>query len=266
MMTTARRVIPLAFLLTIGSINALAAYDDDDIAPPCNLPADPARIQYVIAYDSRMQAAWRERTAPHAGVAEPVTVSGYQRGWYTRSKGTRLGATYLGVVPDAASSLNAVMYRMDAVDLAATDRRERLYCRVHILPAAIKLLAPGKTTITNAQLWIYEIPAGEATAADEDHPIAQSYVDVFLAGCLEQEERYKLRDFAVQCVRTTTGWSAHWVNDRLYPGHPSMFQPRALQIDRLLAAEVPSYWVQTRSVQSYWSRLPLKGGKPGITH
>lgn len=233
----------------MGSMKAFAAFDDDDVVPPCNPAPDRARIQYVIAYGSLMQAAWRERAAPHAGVAEPVTLSGYQRGWYMRSKGSRLGATYLGVVPDADSSLNAVMYRVDAVDLLHTDRRERLYCRVEVLPAAIKLLAPRTIAVTNAQIWIYEIPAGDATSADEDHPIAQSYVDGFIAGCLEQEERFKLRDFAAQCVRTTTGWSAHWVNDRLYPERPLAFQPRALQIDKLLATEVPSYSSRARTRQ-----------------
>lgn len=224
-----RYVIALALLAAIASVKAFAAYEDDDALPTCNAAPDAARTQYVIAYGSLMQAAWRERAAPRAGVAEPVIVSGYQRGWYTRSKGTRFRTTYLGVVPDAASSLNAVMYPMDAGDVAATDRRERLYCRAEVLPEAIKRLGPARMP-EKAQIWIYEIPAGEATAADEEHPIDQSSVNAFLGGCLEQEERYHLRDFAVQCVRTTSGWSAHWINDR-----------RASQVDKLLAVELPGY-------------------------
>ena len=261
-MTTIRAsLIAFALLLTIGSVNAFPAYEDDDAPPPCHPLPDAARIQYVIAYGSLMRAAWRERALPRTGAAEPVIVSGYQRGWYSRSKGTRFGTTYLGVVPDVASSLNAVMYRADPANLATTDKRERLYCRVQVSPATLKRLTPQKTPIARAQIWIYEIPAGEATAVDEEHPIDQSYVDAFLAGCLEQEERFNLRDFSLQCVRTTYGWSAHWVNDRLYPGRPLTFQPRASQIDKLLAAEVPSYWAQVRSVPSYWSRLHLKAGE-----
>ena len=235
-----RCVIALALLAAIASAKAYAGYEDDEALPTCNAAPDPARTQYVIAYGSLMQAAWRERAAPRAGAAEPVILSGYQRGWYTRSKGTRLGTTYLGVLPDAASSLNAVMYQMDPGDVTATDRRERLYCRAEVLPEAIKLL--GRVGMPKkAQIWIYEIPAGEATAADEEHPIDQSYVDAFLGGCLEQEERYHLGNFAAQCVRTTSGWSAHWINDRLYPGRPVAYQPRASQIDKLLAAELPGY-------------------------
>ena len=243
---TCGRAITLALFIAIGANGAFAAHEDDDAVPPCNPAPDPARPQYVIGYGSLMQDASRERTAPHAGAAQPVSVSGYQRGWYTRSKGTSLGTTYLGVVPDVTSSLNAVMYQIDAGELASTDKRERLYCRVPVAAAAVKLLAPGKTAIAKAQIWIYEIPPGEAAAVDEDHPIVQSYVDLFVAGCLEQEERFQLRDFSAQCVRTSYGWSAHWVNDRLYPRRPVAFQPRALQIDKLLADELPTYWSQVR--------------------
>lgn len=251
MMTTYRRAITLALVLAVGASRAYGAADDG--APPCNPAPDPERAQYVIGYGSLMQDGSRERAAPHAGPAEPVTVSGYQRGWYARSKGASLGTTYLGVVPDVASSLNAVMRQISTGELAATDRRERLYCRLAVAPAAVKRLAPGNVAIAKAQIWIYEIPAGEASPVDEEHPIAQSYVDLFIGGCLEQEERFKLREFSVQCVRTTYGWSAHWVNDRLYPRRPASFEPRAFEIDKLLAAEAPSYW----------SRVRLKGGERG---
>lgn len=242
-MTIQRRAITVALVLTVGAIEANAK---DEGAPPCNAAPDPARAQYVIGYGSLMQDGSRYRTAPHAGPAEAVTVTGYQRGWYARSKGASLGTTYLGVVPDVASSLNAVMYQISTSELAATDRRERTYCRVAVAPAAVKLLAPEAPPIAKAQIWIYEVAAGEAAAVDEEHPIAQSYVDLFVGGCLEQEERLKLRGFSMQCVRTTYGWSAHWVNDRLYPRRPVAFEPRAFEIDKLLAEELPTYWSQVR--------------------
>jgi gamma-glutamylcyclotransferase (GGCT)/AIG2-like uncharacterized protein YtfP len=253
MTATRGLVITFALVIAIAASRGFAAPYDDGADRACTPRPDPARVQYVIGYGSLMQAASRERTAAHAGVAEPISVSGYQRGWYARSKGTSLGMTYLGVVPDAASSLNAVMYRIDVAELAATDRRERLYCRVAVAPSAVKLLTPGKNAIAKGQIWIYEIPPGEATAVDEDHPIVQSYVDLFLAGCLELEERFQLRDFSLQCVQTTFGWSAHWINDRLYPRRPFAFQPRALQIDKLLSGEIPAYWSQVR----------LEAGEPG---
>jgi hypothetical protein len=209
--------------------------------PTCSPPPDLTQAQYVVGYGSLMQDSSRVRTAPHAGAARPVMVKGYQRGWFTRSKGPGLGITYLGVVEDVVSSLNAVLYQLDAKELAATDRRERSYCRVAVSPSAVRFLAGEKA---NGQIWIYEIRPGEASVADEEHPVVQSYVDVFLDGCLEQEERFHLDGFAAQCVRTTNGWSANWVNDRVYPRRPLAFQPHATQIDQLLADEIPAYWWQ----------------------
>lgn len=211
----------------------------------CSPPPDPTQPQYVVGYGSLMQDSSRARTAPHAGPARPVMVKGYQRGWFSRSQSHGLSTTYLGAVADVTSSLNAVLYQIDAKELAAFDRRERGYCRAAVLPSAVKLLTSGEKP-SNGQIWIYEVRPGEAAEADEDHPVAQSYVDIFLDGCIEQEERFHLSGFATQCVRTTYGWSASWVNDRIYPRRPSAFQPRATQIDQLLADELPLYWSQIR--------------------
>jgi len=54
---------------------------------------------------------------------------------------------------------------------------------------------------------------------DEDHPIVQSYVDIFLSGCLQLQEQVlpdieAEKDFPSRCIETTHGWSAHWKNDR----------------------------------------------------
>jgi hypothetical protein len=193
-----------------------------------------------------MQDESRDRTAPHAGVARPVTVLGYQRGWYVASKGAGLGTTYLGVVRDAARSLNAVLYEIGTSELEATDQRERRYCRVLVTPSALEFLSGGDKPSTQAQIWIYEIRAGEERLPDEEHPLVQSYVDLFLAGCLEQELHFQLPGFAARCVRTTFGWSTHWVNDRLYPRRAYIFQALAPQIDELLAGEGLLYWALRR--------------------
>ena len=235
----------LLFALFISPISALAGLSEPASSNVCSPQPDTTQAQYVIGYGSLMQDSSRMRTAPHAGVARPVVVKAYQRGWFSRSRSHGLSTTYLGVVADVTSSLNAVLYQTDAKELAAFDRRERGYCRVAVSPSAVKLLAGGETP-RSGQIWIYEVPPGEAAEADEDHPLAQSYVDIFLDGCIEQEERFHLDGFAMQCVRTTYGWSANWVNDRISPRRPSAFQPRAPQIDQLLADELPLYWSQIR--------------------
>lgn len=70
-------------------------------------------------------------------------------------------------------------------------------------------------------------------------PIVQSYVDLFMTGCINMQERYQLDGFAMQCATTTHGWEGEWVNDRIYPHRAFVHQPNAFKIDKILAKAVP---------------------------
>src|SRR5262249_44445648 len=75
---------------------------------------------------------------------------------------------------------------------------------------------------------------GEPTAAVL---MVQSYVDICINGCLEIEAQYpRARGFAQEFIRSTTGWNAHWVNDRIYPRRPFIYVPNAFLIDQALEA------------------------------
>ena len=67
-----------------------------------------------------------------------------------------------------------------------------------------------------------------------DYPIVQSYVDMFIRGCIQVEEKYKINDFAKDCIQSTGQWSEHWINDRIFPRRPSLYEPYAAKIDALL--------------------------------
>jgi hypothetical protein len=43
-------------------------------------------------------------------------------------------------------------------------------------------------------------------------------------------------------VETTTDWSAFWINDRIYPRRPFIYQPKARQIDQLLNEVIPEFF------------------------
>jgi hypothetical protein len=62
--------------------------------------------------------------------------------------------TYLGVVADAKSQLNAVIYRIEPAELQATDERESFYCRRALDPTAVTMLASNVPPI-RGQIWIY---------------------------------------------------------------------------------------------------------------
>jgi hypothetical protein len=212
----------------------------------CRPAPDAAREQYIVGYGSLMQDESRKRTSPNAGPARPVEVKGYRRGWFARGRGPGFGTTYLGVVADRGARLNAVLYKVDAAELAATDRREASYCRALVAATDIEALDRGDPSLAPAQAWIYVSAPEAVAAASSEFPIVQSYVDIFVSGCLEQEERFAVAGFARECLASTAGWPEYWVNDRIYPRRPFVFQPRARQIDELLARELPRQFARIR--------------------
>jgi len=221
-----------------GDANRVLA---EGIGGECNASPDPGRSQYIIGYGSLMQDESRKRTSPQAGPAYPVEIEGYRRGWFARGAGVGPGATYLGVWPDQESHLNAVIYQVDPVELAATDKRERMYCRAGVEIADIEALAAEFVPDADGQAWIYVSMPQRVATPDSRYPIVQSYVDIFVSGCLEQEQRFGLQGFSQECLSTTSDWSRNWVNDRIYPRRPFIYQPKARQIDELLYGNLRQY-------------------------
>ncbi len=228
-----------------------AACSSEPVSTPeafveCHPVPDSSRPQYIVGYGSLMQDESRKRTSPKAGTAHPVEVTGYHRGWFARGQSVGFSATYLGIRPDRASHLNAVKYRVDPAELAATDRRELSYCRMSVPAPDVRPLAHASPVAANAQTWIYVNRPGSISAPSARYPIVQSYVDVFLSGCLEQEERFGLAGFARECIATSSDWSDDWVNDRIYPRRAFVYQPRARQIDELLSTQLPRQFARIR--------------------
>jgi hypothetical protein len=218
----------------------------DGISGECNVAPDSGRSQYIIGYGSLMQDESRKRTSPQAGPAHPVEIKGYRRGWFARPEAVGFSTTYLGVLPDRQSYLNAVIYQVDSTELIATDKRESSYCRTSVAISDIKPLAGEFSSTPNGQVWIYVNRPQNVAEPDSRYPIVQSYVDIFVSGCLEQEQRFGLTDFSQQCLSTTTDWSEHWINDRIHPRRPFVFQPKARQIDNLLSKQLRQYFSHIR--------------------
>lgn len=177
----------------------------------------------------------KRTTYPEAGVGFPVQVKGYARAWIVQSENLPLGLTFLGAVPSAHSQLNATLFSVALKAVTQYDSREQMYCRQKINP---ELLSPLTTeNLPSGQIWMYVYSQEKAQKPDRLHPLVQSYVDIFLSGCLQLEEKYQIKNFARQCVRSTNGWSQYWVNDRIYPRRAWQFQPYSLKIDALLLSE-----------------------------
>lgn len=204
--------------------------------------------QYIVGYGSLMETASKQRTAPNTGTSLPVLVTSYQRQWNTRGSLIGFSTTYLGVLPFEGAEMVAALYRVfDEHDIRETDNREAYYCREAVDRKQVRML-DGSTTPTEGQIWIYVNKPEAVNPPNERFPIVESYVDIFLTGCFELQERVVVKDldFAEQCIDTTKEWSPHWVNDRLYPRRPFIYQPYASKIDELIERKLPELFDQIR--------------------
>lgn len=216
------------------------ASNDDACHPPVNLHSP----QYIIAYGSLIETASKNATDQHSGKNKPVWVEHYQRGWFAKGLSDGLSTTYLGVIKSKHTHFNGTIFNLPIRSLKHFDAREKYYCRVLVAHSNIHLLTGKK--LPPGQFWIYELKPELLSPPSARYPLVESYVDIFLAGCLEIEEKYHLRNFAAACVNTTSDWSVHWVNDRIYPRRPWTYQPRALSIDALLQQQIPEFFQQIK--------------------
>ncbi|MEW5891523.1 MAG: gamma-glutamylcyclotransferase family protein [Pseudomonadota bacterium] len=236
-MTLHDRLRPGLWLLWLLAGSALAS----DACHPLPTPGTP---QYLVGYGSLMEEASRLRTAPSARTALPVRVQGFRRAWIAQGSPVGFSTTFLGVTAHAKSSMNAVLFALaDEVELANMDAREAGYCRVALAP---QQLTPLTGTLPEGEVWLYVNKPDRAAPPSRRFPIVQSYVDIFLSGCLQIERQHQLAGFAEECVTSTAGWSRHWVNDRIHPRRPFAHQPNAGAIDALLQRKLPDYFQAIR--------------------
>lgn len=225
---------------TLVATLPLALRADDS----CHPAIDPTKTQYIVGYGSLMEKASKERSTPNAGPNHPVIVKGYQREWNTKGGDTGFSTTYLGVTIAPGAAMNAAVYiNPDAADIETTDAREEYYCRNSVPAEAITML-DGTDLLSNHQIWIYYNKPDSRVPPSARWPIVQSYVDIFLNGCMELETKVVTTDgnasFAQQCILSTNGWSSHWVNDRIYPRRPFIYRKSAGSIDALIYETLPT--------------------------
>lgn len=235
-MQTLSKLITLCLLTLLGSL-ALAA--------DCHPLPTPGTPQYIVGYGSLMQEESRLRTAPSAKQAWPVRIKGYRRAWIAQGSPVGFGTTYLGVKANAYSTLNAALFALESdAEVSNMDAREDGYCRMAVTDEQLTMLSGELTAV--GEVWIYVNKPRRVAAPSARFPIVQSYVDIFVGGCLELERQYQLQGFAEECVGSTHGWSKFWMNDRIYPRRPFIYQPNAMAIDKLLQRKLPAQFKAIR--------------------
>ena len=189
----------LATLVVAGLFSFSSAYADD-----CHPQVDVAKPQYIVGYGSLMDSSSKRLSEPDAGVNLAVSVTGFLRSWNTHGY---FGITFLGVLPSKSAGMVAALYRDFLEDgQLGSDAREMSYCRAAVEPASISML-DGSTVPSPSQIWIYVNKPTTLAAPNAENPITQSYVDLFISGCMQLQARVSdpKFDFVEQCVRTTEG-------------------------------------------------------------
>jgi len=204
----------------------------------CNLNPSKNSKNYIIGYGSLMERESRMITNPQAHRVEPVLVRGFQRVW--GQNGGNYKTTFLTLIEKKDAKLNAIFYSVNIENLLKTDQRERSYCRIKVDEKNLDFYG-RKVNSKDANCWIYAATPDRLKKPSATHPIAQSYVDIFINGCLQTEEEFKLQGFAKDCIQLTSDWSEQWVNDRLHARRPFAIK-NAVKIDQLLSQYFSHYY------------------------
>lgn len=236
-------VNPVTFLLravlAVCVLPALASASDCFPKPDNNKP------QYLVAYGSYLYEDTRKSSSLQMMRNAPVWVEGFERGWMTRSTPEITKMTRLGVIPSRGDRFNGVVVSLKSGKITSLDSEDRGVCRTKIATKNLLPMTSAKIK-DDGEYWIYTTRKKQQQEPVANYPIYQSQVDEFLTGCLEQAERFKLPDFADQCMQTTHNWNSSWVNDRLRPVLGKAIQGRKAQVDGLLMKYQKQYFAPIR--------------------
>ena len=179
---------------------------------------------WIFGYGSLINRASLRHTLTDERVGEivPGRLSGWRRSWSNRVVARR--RTGLGARLEAQGRINGVAIELLDDDFSALDARESGYVR--------ELVA--KQDLVDGELWLYT--KADGMPASRDFPVALSYLEVVLVGCLVLG-----RDFAVEFLTQTPGLVA-LMNDRaapVYPRRVPLSAEQTAEIDDLLFTHLP---------------------------
>jgi len=204
----------------------------------CNQTPAQGSNNYIIGYGSLMERESRMSTNPNAKLVEPILIKNFER--LFGHSGGNYKTTFLTLIEKNGAKVNGVYYAVTLEDIIKTDQREKSYCRIKVNSNDLDFYG-RKVKLENTNFWVYAANVERLQKPTATHPIVQSYVDIFLNGCFQIQEEFKLESFAKDCVETTTEWSEHWINDRIHPRRPFAIA-NAMKIDQLLSKYFTNYY------------------------
>lgn len=198
---------------------------------------------FIIGYGSLLKKASLNRTLPQVENIEPIYLNNYLRSWNAiENIKPTVSSTFLGIEKSQNSSVNCIIFEIKSSLVSTLDKREFLYNRESVNLDDIKFTTNEFSITKDDEIWIYitKVPVKPS----KDFPIIQSYVDACISGSLEIEEKFNLENFAIDFIKTTQQWSTSWVNDRVFPRAPHIYEPDAYRIDILLSQNINQFFTK----------------------
>ena len=211
------------------------------MASECFPGPDKEKDQYLVVYGNYFYDQARHESLSDMQQDIPVWVNDYKRGWFSRSKPEAIKITQLGVVPSPGIRFNGLLAKLNPGTLKSMDSHEKYSCRIKVDPSKFQPMTHKKVD-NDGEYWVYQTKKKQKLSPAANFPIYQSQVDQFLTGCIEQAERFKLSEFADECMKTTHNWSPSWSNDRMRPIFGKSVQGRREQVNKLLIKYQSEYF------------------------
>jgi gamma-glutamylcyclotransferase (GGCT)/AIG2-like uncharacterized protein YtfP len=195
------------------------------------MPMSPRH--WLFAYGSLINADSRALSFA-CQQARVARAHGFRRGWFHTAHEQPLSGVVATPDEGVTHAINGMLVQLAEDQLALADARELPFGYVRQRLAAESLALEEGGLSPADRVWVYVVPRVDDRRTSV---IYQSYLDVILAGCLAVGE-----DFAREFVRTTTLWSAAWIDDRARPRYARAMAPGPVQarIDVLLRETLPA--------------------------
>lgn len=178
---------------------------------------------WIFGYGSLICAESRSRTGV-TGPALAVEVKGLERSWNVALEDADLSV--VGIRRRPGRQAGGMLFPAAEDQLPLFDAREKEYQRIELSHQQINSL--GNQPLPPGHYWVY-LPPEQSSP----HPIAQSYLDVILHGCLQEGEA-----FAQHFLDFTHDWKER-LDDRQQPLYPRALKPQQQEwlpkIDQLLS-------------------------------
>ncbi len=177
----------------------------------------PEHKHVVLGYGSLLSRDSRERHSNIFVKGIPVTVSGFERAWVTRSVQEK--QTYVGATPNATCQLNAQLIPTEINPSLKTREKDYRFVEVSINDIHLNISDRVQReirleTLSTHRFWICETLACEP--ANDAFPVNQTYIDTCLSGCIEHGGVEEAKAF----LKHTQLWHHPRINDRLQPQYP----------------------------------------------